>query len=174
MPCRVVPGRATESPPALPVSDFVGETCRHLSSPAFAVPQVESCVKKRALGEERCGDPRFREEAGSVLRGAFHRGLVRRSAPLLLGFSPTSPEGCPRRVIPMADACGERTRASSGVAATVDVPRCSRCVERRGSARLVASTPLGDPARSRESVVRPDTWPVSRCGWARREAWRFR
>jgi hypothetical protein len=137
----------------LRVGDFVGEHCRHLSSPAFAIMQVESCVKKRAPGEERAEVRASAKKRVPCSEVPFT--VVSSAAPLL------------------SDACGERSRASCGVAATVDVPR----FERRRTARLdvlLASAPLGDLARRRESVVRPDTWPVSRCGLARREAPWFR
>jgi hypothetical protein len=74
--------------------------------------QVESCMKKRALGEERAEVRASAKKRVPCSEVPFT--VVSFAAPLL------------------SDACSERSRASSGVAATVDVPR----FRRRRTARL--------------------------------------
>lgn len=93
----------------------------------------------------------FREEAGSVPRSAFHCGSF------------TAP--------PLSRLPG-RTWVRSGVAATIELPRSK--VAQNDTARSPDRAPLGGPSEVVSSIVRPDTWPVSRCGWARREAPWFR
>lgn len=76
----------------LPASNFVGEHCRHLSSSAFAIMQVESCVKKRALSEELAEVRASAKKRVPCSEVPFT--VVSFAAPLL------------------SDTCSDRTRAS--------------------------------------------------------------